>query len=179
MCQHKFRPSTYHCPEDPEGPRSSGPSRLFCAQQAPCSKSRKSVLLSVVLMSCPAGLTHTHTRSTQSNTRWVCLPRSDQQLRTYPSTCSCGGGVVTKAGEGAHSARGLGRTRPPGIYTCIYATWDCKDATDDDGRGRAGRRERGRKSCFFAWAIKAFTIMSEHGMFSCLARSLPHIVGLL
>lgn len=60
MCQHKFRPSTYHCPEDPEGPRSSGPSRLFCAQQAPCSKSRKSVLLSVVLMSCSAGLTHTH-----------------------------------------------------------------------------------------------------------------------
>ena len=51
------------------------------------------------------------------------------------------GGVVTKAGEGAHSARGLGRTRPPGIYTCIYATWDCKDATDDDGRGRAREEE--------------------------------------
>lgn len=86
--------------------------------------------------------------------------------------------MVTKAGEGAHSARGLGRTRPPGIYTCIYATWDCKDATDDAvPRGPTG--ERGRKSCFFAWAIKAFTIMSEHGMFSCLARSLPHIVGLL
>lgn len=91
-----------------------------------------------------------------------------------------GGGVVTKAGEGAHSARGLGRTRPPGIYTCIYATWYCKDATDDDGRGRAGRRAREEENlAFFAWAIKAFTIMSEHGMFSCLARSLPHIVGLL
>ena len=58
--------------------------------------------------------------------------------------------------------------------------WDCKDATDDDGRGRAGRRAREEENlAFFAWAIKAFTIMSEHGMFSCLARSLPHIVGLL
>ena len=45
-----------------------------------------------------------------------------------------------------HTARGLGRTRPPGIYTRIYATWDSKGATDDD-RLRAG--ESGRKSCFF------------------------------
>lgn len=50
---------------------------------------------------------------------------------------------------GAHSARGLGRTRPPGIYTCIYATWDCKDATDDDGRGRAGRRVREEENLAF------------------------------
>ena len=179
MCQHKFRPSTYHCPEDPEGPRSSGPSRLFCAQQAPCSKSRKSVLLSVVLMSCSAGLTHTHKKHPEQHAMGL-----SATLRPTASDLSfhllMWGGVVTKAGEGAHSARGLGRTRPPGIYTCIYATWDCKDATDDDGRGRAGRRAREEENlAFFAWAIKAFTIMSEHGMFSCLARSLPHIVGLL
>ena len=172
MCQHKFRPSTYHCPEDPEGPRSSGPSRLFCAQQAPCSKSRKSVLLSVVLMSCSAGLTHTHTQEAPRATRdgFVCHARTNSFGPILP---------LAHVG-GAHSARGLGRTRPPGIYTCIYATWDCKDATDDDGRGRAGRRAREEENlAFFAWAIKAFTIMSEHGMFSCLARSLPHIVGLL
>ena len=174
MCQHEFRPSTYHCPEDLEDPRSTGPLRLACVQQAPCSKSRKSVLLSAVLMSCLVGLTHTHRHKKHVEQQAMGLSATLGPTALDPSFHMPMWGMGTFTQHVAWVVRDhLGSIH---AYM-LHGT--AKVPLMMIGCGRARVEENLAFFFFFAWAIKAFTIMSEHGMFSCLARSLPHIVGRL